>query len=300
MTNLPPLPRLHTSTAIPILLLLVLAMVGLAVASGIMAICFHGSDSLSDGPALYFTLVAQDVLAFIVPAIAAMAICFHQPLSVMGLNRTPSWSGILVALLVWVVSLPMMNWVVEWNKSIHLPDSLRAIEDLMRMAEDMAEAATEQLLSGTSIGKLLANVMVVGVMAGVSEEIFFRGGMQRLLTIGRWNTHAAVWVVAIVFSAVHFQFFGFVPRMLLGAWLGYLLVRTGSLWVPIFAHALNNSLVVVASWLGDTGHIATGSLDNLGIPQSGEFPWLALGSAVVTIALIVWYMKSKNHEEHAL
>lgn len=277
-----------------ILLMLVLAMVGLAVASGIMAICFHGSDSLSDGPALF----AQDVLAFIAPAIATMAICFHQPLRVMGLNRAPSWSGILVALLVCVVSLPMMNWVVEWNKSIHLPDSLRAIEDVMRMAEDMAEAATEQLLSGTSIGKLLANVMVVGVMAGVSEEIFFRGGMQRLLTIGRWNTHAAVWVVAIVFSAVHFQFFGFVPRMLLGAWLGYLLVRTGSLWVPIFAHALNNSLVVVASWLGDTGRIATGSLDNLGIPKSGEFPWLALASAVATIAIIVWFVKSKNHEKH--
>ena len=293
MTNLPPLPRHQTSTAMRILLLLVLAMVGLAVASGIMAICFHGGDNL------YFTLVAQDVLAFIAPAIATMAICFHQPLRVMGLNRAPSWSGILVALLVWVVSLPMMNWVVEWNKSIHLPDSLRTIEDLMRMAEDMAEAATEHLLSGTSIGKLLANVMVVGVMAGVSEEMFFRGGMQRLLTFGRWNTHAAVWVVAIVFSAVHFQFFGFVPRMLLGAWLGYLLVRTGSLWVPIFAHALNNSLVVVASWLGDTGRIATGSLDNLGIPQSGEFPWLSLGSAAVTIALIVWFMKSKNHEEHA-
>lgn len=282
-----------------ILLLLVLAMVGLAVVRGIMDICFHGSDSLTDGPALYFTLVAQDVLVFIAPAIATMAICFHQPLRVMGLDRAPRWSALLVALLVCVVSLPMMNWVVEWNKSIHLPDSLRTIEDLMRLAEDAAEAATMQLLSGTGVGKLLANVLVVCVLAGVSEEIFFRGGLQRLLTAGRWNVHAAVWVVAVVFSAVHFQFFGFVPRMLLGAWMGYLLMRTGSLWVPIFAHALNNSLLVVATWLGNTGRLATHAFDNLGVARAGEFPWLALASAVATVAIIVWWMKSKNHENDA-
>lgn len=294
--NIPPLPRFQTSTGVRVLILLAMALVGVLVVGGVtfLLTLIAGSIDVESGPGMYAALLAQDVLVFIVPAIVAMALCYHQPMRVMGFDRAPSWSSLLVVLAVCALSLPMMNWVVEWNKGLHLPDSLSHIEDLLRLMEDMAEVATEELLGGTSVGVLLLNVLVVGVMAGVSEETFFRGGLMRMLTAGRCNVHVAVWVVAMVFSAIHFQFFGFVPRMLLGAWLGYLLVRTGSLWVPIIAHALNNSLVVVVSWLENRELVSTNSLDSLGVPKHGEFPWLALASAIATIAIIVLWMRRKK------
>ncbi len=286
-------PRFSCSTSVRILLLLGLALAGLLLASAATLVLGLTTDGTGHTSTIYTSLLLQDVVVFIVPAIAAMAICFHQPLRLMGLLRAPSWGGLGMALLVCVLSLPMMNWVVEWNKGLHLPASLSGLEQAIRQAEAQAEALTGQMMSGTGVGSLLANLLMVGVMAGVSEECFFRGGLQQLLAAGRWNKHAAVWITAFVFSAIHLQFLGFVPRLLLGAWLGYLLVGTGSLWVPIFAHTLNNSLVVLATWLEHRGAVDTGSLDAVGLAPAGQVPWLAIASAVATVAVIVAWMRRK-------
>ena len=125
-------------------------------------------------------------------------------------------------------------------------------------------------------------------MAGLSEEMLFRGAMLPTMQDSRLGTHAVVWLVAIIFSAIHLQFYGFIPRMLLGVWLGYLLVWTRSLWVPIIAHTLNNSTVVLFSYLTNVGLVAEGTGDNLGIPAQGGFPWLAIISLIASIALVIW------------
>ena len=84
------------------------------------------------------------------------------------------------------------------------------------------------------------------------------------------------------------QFFGFLPRLVLGLWLGYLLVWTRSLWVPIIAHTLNNSTVVVFSYLEGNGIVPEGYGDSLGVPADGAFPWLALVSFIASLALALW------------
>ena len=133
------------------------------------------------------------------------------------------------------------------------------------------------------------------------EEFFFRGALMGIMRRGRANIHVVIWTVAIIFSAIHFQFFGFVPRMLLGAWFGYLLVWTRSLWVPVIAHALNNGAVTVFQWM-DSNHYVDGSaLEQLGVPADGQFPWLALASTVATILSIVVAKRvfSKKNKQNA-
>ena len=234
-------------------------------------------------------LPTEQVLAFIVPAIAAMAIFYRRPLHVMCLDRAPQWTAILVVVAFYIVSLPAMNWLVDLNASMSLPEGLSKLEQLLRSLEDSAADATLQLLDITSIGQLIATVAVVGFMAGLSEEIVFRGAMLRTMQDSRLGTHAVVWIVAIVFSAIHLQFYGFLPRMILGLWLGYLLVWTRSLWVPIIAHTLNNSTVVVLSYLANQGVVEENFGDKLGLPADGAFPWLPLVSAALSIALAVWF-----------
>jgi membrane protease YdiL (CAAX protease family) len=233
-------------------------------------------------------LTVQDVLAFIVPAIAAMAIFYRRPLHAMCLDRAPGWKAIAIVVAFYILSLPAMNWIVSFNESMSLPASMSGIEQLMRSLEDAAAETTKTLLDIHSIWELVPCVLVVGLMAGLSEEILFRGAMLRTMQDSRLGMHAVVWIVAIVFSAIHMQFYGFIPRMLLGVWLGYLLVWTRSLWVPIIAHTLNNSTVVVMSYLANKGVVAEDFGDHLGLPADGGFPWLAMASVVVSVALAVW------------
>ena len=245
-------------------------------------------------------LTIQDIFAFILPAVVAMALFYLRPLHVMGLDRMPLLKALAVVVVFYLVSLPAMNWLVDFNGSMVLPSWMSGVEEAMRQAEDMAADATKQILDINTIPQLLFCLFVVGLMAGLSEEMLFRGAMQRTMQDSRLGAHTAIWVTAIVFSAFHMQFFGFLPRMLLGAWLGYLFVWTRSLWVPIIAHTLNNSTVVVMSYLAGKGVVPEGFGDNLGLPADGAFPWMATASLVLSIAIALWAARSFRNEKHGV
>ena len=272
-------------------LLVLLCLMGLGLMVASVALMFTANS----GMMLMLTL--QDILAFILPAVAAMAIFYRRPWNAMAFDRAPQWKALLVVVAFYIVSLPALNWLVAANEAMSLPASLSSVENWMRAMEDSAAETTRQMLDIHTVGGLIACVLVVGVMAGLSEEILFRGAMLRMMQDSRMNVHIAVWTVAIVFSAFHMQFYGFFPRMVLGLWLGYLLVWTRSLWVPIIAHALNNSTVVVFSYLSNVGIVPEGYGDNLGISPDGAFPWLAFASLIASIAVFLFAKRvlSKKH-----
>ena len=246
---------------------------------------------------LLVMLTVQDILVFILPAVLTMAILYKRPLHVMGLDRAPSWCAVAIVALFYVVSLPAMNWLVDLNKAMSLPSWMAGVEQAMRSMEDEATQTTLQLLDIDSFWQFIFTVAVVGVMAGLSEEMLFRGAMLRTMQDSRLGKHAVVWMTAILFSALHMQFYGFVPRMLLGVWLGYLLVWTGSLWVPIIAHTMNNSTVVLFSYLSNKGIVTESFGDNLGLPSPGVFPWLAVFSLLASIAIAVGANKFFREKE---
>jgi membrane protease YdiL (CAAX protease family) len=119
----------------------------------------------------------------------------------------------------------------------------------MKLKEAQMAEMTKQLLVMKSIPVLLINLLMLAIIPAVGEEFIFRGCLQKIF--GRWigNYHIAIWITAIIFSGIHFQFYGFMPRMLLGALFGYLLVWSGSLWLPILAHFMNNGVAVVTAYV---------------------------------------------------
>lgn len=271
--------RLNMRLSRRLLLLLCLMLLGVIATSILLLFVPDGN--------LFAMLTMQDILAFILPAVVTMAIIYRRPFHVMGLDRAPSWLAITIVIVFYVISLPAMNWLVEMNKAMSLPSWMAGIEQAMRAAEDNAAEVTQEMLNINSVGQLILCVLVVGVMAGLSEEMLFRGAMLRTMQDSRLGNHAVVWITAFLFSALHMQFYGFVPRMLLGVWLGYLFVWTGSLWVPIIAHTLNNSTVVLMSYLSNMGVLPEGFGDNLGLPAAGSFPWLATCSLIASLALAI-------------
>ena len=261
---------------------------GLVFASIITA-ALTGILSIGSKPLLTISIVLQDLLVFIIPAFITARFITSKPMSFLKLNVTPHWRDILFVILLLAISMPAMNYIVYLNEQLSLPDSLSAIEQWMRATEDAAKAVTDSFLTGNTLLGLLGCVLLLGVLTGLSEEMLFRGALQGTLIESR-NVHFSIWLTAFVFSVLHFQFFGFVPRMLLGAIFGYLLVWTGSLWVPVIAHALNNSVVVISSYFHPTTPEAANaietSFETIGVPTDGDFPKLAFISLILTYFLL--------------
>lgn len=233
----------------------------------------------------------QNIIAFMIPAILAWRICFHgSPLEELKAERLPGLGITIFAIMAYLLAIPALNQIVWWNQEMHLPAAFSEFENWCREMEDFAEAQTSVLLSSGDVWQMMVNILVIGVLTGIGEEFFFRGALQGMLVRSKVNPHIAIWVSAIVFSTMHFQFFGFMPRMLLGAWFGYLYWWSGSIWLNSLAHALNNSLVIIFSWLIGQGYLSE-EFDMLGVADTG-FPLIPLVSAVL-FALIVYSYRSR-------
>ena len=206
---------------------------------------------------------------------------YVNPLRQMSLNKGLSVQQCFVASLFAVAALPMISMLADWNNSMELPSFLASVEEMMRQMEEQAKVLTERFLQTSSVGVMFANLFVMALLPAVCEEMMFRGWLQRVLGKSV-NYHTAIWVSALVFSAIHFQFYGFIPRMLIGAALGYLYYYTGSLWMSIIAHFTNNAAAVVFAFLSYNGYTSI-DFDLIG---TGDTWYLSVASLAVCLALI--------------
>lgn len=196
-------------------------------------------------PAMRILTVLQDIIVFIVPAVGTAMLVTKRPDKLLAIDRRPPLIPTLLAIATLLVSIPAMNRVIALNESIELPQNIaQTLKDMEAGAAGMIAAVT----GPHTIPNLIMTILIVGIMAGLSEELLFRGCLQRLLTTGGISPHAAIWIGAFVFSLLHLQFYGFIPRMLLGAFFGYLLWWTGSVWVPVILHITNNTFFLVEQY----------------------------------------------------
>jgi hypothetical protein len=190
--------------------------------------------------------VVLTTILFILPATIFCRFMRDERSAFLNMSVTPHFYYILTAAATILFALPAVSGLESWNQLIHLPASMSSLENWMRLKETEAEKITLLFFEDKSIGGLVINLLVMAFMAGLSEEIFFRGLLQQMLIKNKVNVHVAIVITAILFSAFHLQFFGFIPRMFLGIVLGYLYYITQNLWVSIIAHFCNNAFAVVA------------------------------------------------------
>ncbi len=161
-------------------------------------------------------------------------------------------SSIVLLFLVFVImffSAPLMEVLVNINQKMVFPHWAKGLYDWMRQSEDEAGKETQLLLQMNSIGAMLFDLLVIGLLTAIAEEFLFRGAIQTIFT--RWtnNIHWGIWITAILFSAFHMQFFGFLPRLMLGVFFGYFVAWSGSIWTSVWAHFINNGTAVVVTYL---------------------------------------------------
>jgi len=231
-------------------------------------------------------LLFQHLGMFIVPAI------------VFGMLVSTKWPGrlgffkpkkilVIAALVMVLFALPTINILAWLNEQMVLPEFLGGLEQLFSGMEDSAARLTKALTEQTSPIILIANILTIALIPALGEEMIFRGALIPILKKWTNSVHWAVWISAILFSAMHLQFYGFLPRMLLGAALGYLFVWSGSLWVPVIAHFANNALALILIFLVTRGNI-TADIDEFN-PTASDYIWVLLSMAVVTSSLYFIY-----------
>ena len=236
--------------------------------------------------------IASSTGMFIIPAIFFARIESRNWQDYLRLKSSLPVLFIFTILLMFI-SVPLLELSVEINASMKLPAFLEEMEEWMRRQEDQMAELTKRLLTMNSVSDLLVNLLMLAVIPAIGEELIFRGCLQRLFKEIIGNHHVAIWLTAIIFSAIHMQFYGFIPRMLLGAMFGYLLVWSNSLWLPILAHFVNNATAVITAYVFQQ---QGKSLDQLDDPQMGSWPAYLI-SLAGTVALL-WYFYQKAKAPH--
>ena len=265
------------------------------IAMGAWMIIWGGSQSTESLKWLQFI---QTTATFLIPPILCAWLWDeeHKPFRWLRMDVPVQWQNILLAVVIMVCAVPGINLLADLNSRVELPKSLEFIEQILKSQEEAAAALTERFLQADNIGGLLINIGLMALLPALSEELSFRGTLQQIIykdqsgKVQSTKVHLAIWITAFIFSAIHMQFYGFVPRMLLGAMFGYVFVWSGSLWVPITMHFVNNGLAVLVYYLMGQSENTKNIADTLG---AGDTWYLGVVSILITsLGLLIFYRRT--------
>jgi uncharacterized protein len=191
--------------------------------------------------------LALSIFTFVLPVFILAFVIRQEKLKFFNLHRNINPIQTFNVVVLFVITIPIVGIAAVFNQYLMDLPFLSEFKAASLEKEKLVEDLIKSFFLDKSIGGLVSNLIVIALSAAVTEEIFFRGTLQRLFHENIKSIHVSVWLTAILFSAFHMQFSGFIPRMLLGALLGYVYIFTGNLWLPIIGHFVNNALAVIGN-----------------------------------------------------
>lgn len=202
--------------------------------------------------ALRFSQAFTSFGGFIMSSLVILQVFQLKPQTALYLNRIPSPKISIISLVLFFSMVPLVQQLLYWNDLL-IPEKTGAYFQIFRELEDQNNRLIEILLSGSSIGILILNLVALALIPAIGEEFFFRGILFRIFENWTGKPHLAVWLTSILFAIIHFQVFKIIPMAILAAIFGYLLFFTRSLWLGIILHFVNNATVVLAYALKERG-----------------------------------------------
>ncbi len=221
------------------------------IGGGIAYLVSGGTDQsavMQSPAAIWISQSFSSVGMFLFPALLFSYCQDKKLLHYNKANRKPYYLLVNVTLVLSIVLLPLVAALSQWNEGLRLPEALSGLQRWMDTTAAQAQQVMNVLTSRHTYGTLAVNLLVLAALPALCEEFLFRGTVQVFLTDWLKRSHLAVWLTAALFSLAHLQFDGFIPRLLLGAYLGYLLLWSRSLWLPVLAHFLHNALTIIADF----------------------------------------------------
>jgi len=241
-----------------------------------------------------YLLIIQNISLFIIPSFLILNLLRTESETRISIFKTPQLKEIGLVIALAICLFPVTSITGEINSAMHLPHWLSGVEKWMVEQEDKADNLIDIFISTTTFPGMILNLIMIAILPAIGEELIFRGVFQKIFIKLFKSGHIAIWFTAILFSTLHFQFFGFVPRLILGVVFGYLFFWSGNLWLPIMSHFVNNAFPVIITYFQDARQLNV---------STGISLWKqALGLPVpVTVCLIIlFYFRNKSKRFDAI
>ena len=207
--------------------------------------------STTENMILRYVQFFQQFSMFVVPSLIIIYLVRKEDENFLGMKMFPGLITVLLVIILSLLIIPVTSYTGILNSKISFPDWLSGVEEWMKIKEGKASDITEILIVSSGFSGLILNMIILAVIPAFGEEMLFRGIFQQLLCRIFRSGHIGIWITAFIFSTIHFQFFGFLPRLILGLGFGYLFYWSRNLWLPVIAHFVNNSVPVLMSyWIG--------------------------------------------------
>lgn len=229
------------------------------------------------------------------PFMLAYLISFNS-LFFLHLDKTSvNWKEVFCVVLFMILIIPFINLLGDLNHHLVLPKIFTGLETWMKDSEEQATQLTEKFLNTHTIPGLFSNIFLIAIIPAIGEELYFRGALQGVIQ-QRIGITKSIWITAIIFSTIHFQFYGFLPRMLMGAFFGYLIFWSENIWLPIVGHFTNNVIAIIFYYLKFNGHKLP-DIDSIGF---GDTLWIGLLSGVIALFGFLWLKGHFSKERRKL
>jgi membrane protease YdiL (CAAX protease family) len=268
----------------------ILFLSGILIFGGDMSLITKPAISLGGNNVglLRYILVVQDISFFVIPSIIILRLMNSESPKRFTEFKMPQLKEIVLVVILTFCIFSITSFTGQLNSAMHLPHWLSGVEHWMTDLEDKADTTIDLLIVSKTFGIMMLNLITIGLAPAIAEELIFRGVFQKIFYNLFKSGHAAVWISAFLFSAIHFQFFGFLPRFILGLVFGYLFFWSGTLWLPIISHFVNNAFPVILAYVQGMEKLNTPS----DVPLSHQALYLPI--PVVIGSLVLYYFRNKN------
>mgnify|MGYP003293265842 FL=1 len=275
-----------------IFILAALLILGLIIGSviGVIYPLVTGQDVMSLN-SLRFMQISSQIFTFVLPPILYAMLIKENPKESLGIKNV-SYHWFIIGFVMMYAILPLNNVFAEWNAGLKLPESMSRIEELIKEMYESSAVILEKLVNVNTFGGFVINLIMIAGLAALGEELLFRSIIQTSLIKICKNAHVGIIIASAIFSFIHFDFYAFIPRLVLGMLLGYMFYYSRSIWVSMFMHFVNNATAVVIYYLNNIG------VTNVDVETFGQTQLLPLLISIALMATLFWLaIKRMNNEK---
>ena len=235
-----------------------------------------------------FANALASIIAFMLPSFAVAYFSKGPILKNFGFKKIESIKWVGWVILLALAGLLLSGATATLTEMIPIPVSFKQWAEELEASYKKAMMVMTQM---NSIGDLLINLFAVALIPAIVEELYFRGALQKTLLAWSGKPIVAIVVTAIIFSAFHFSYFGFLSRMVLGIVLGFIFEYSRTIWLPIILHFINNGIAII------TLYTVRGNQQKMNKVMDENLP---LYWGIVAVALVIYFLhclkKDTNYE----